>query len=593
MAIRDKQPDADAGRVIVDNDLESLEKKIAVSYGEAAKDITTDLDTFLAKYETKDEKKREQVASGEITEDEYIDWRKRQIFQSDAMKAKIEDLSQRMVNADKQAMAMVNNELPEVYATSYNFGGFRGETYANAAGFDYTQFTIINQDAVRTLMKEDPDLIPWKPSVNGTEDKAWNRKHIQNAVQQGIIKGDSMDKISQRLLPVVNMDKNAAIRTARTAVNGVENKGRTDATQRVVDAGIPMVQQWSCTHDNRTRFTHILIDGETISVGGYFSNGLRYPADPSGDPAEVYNCRCSAISVLEGIDHSKDDELYEKMMSEEYYDDWVKVKEDREAKEEAFQERKEKAEEWSRKQQEKALETGVAQEVAPVTEEKEKFPDYTFTPATTLEEAEERAREMGAPYTIFKGWSLERANNALEAVERLPVDCRPKAILDGKNTALITQRKLGRKASSWYGVTYDYRPYSLSTMQIGFSKTDYDGGQVVGLNVQGYKTLQQLTDQKLSVNQKYFEKNGRYWFFNTDGERTAHHEMGHCLYNGRVLGKNKDEEEWEQIAGRWAKDANCDILEKPEEAFAEAWAGIGANDKRVPDYVADFIRRLI
>lgn len=343
MAIRDKQPDADVGRVRVDNDLESLEKRITVSYGKAAKDITTDLDAFLAKYETKDAKKREDVENGLLSEDDYIDWRKRQIFQSDAMKAKIDDLSQRMVNADKQAMAMVNNELPEIYATSYNFGGFRGEMYAKAAGFDYTQFTIINEDAVKTLMTEDPDLIPWKPDVDGRTDKAWNRKHIQNAVEQGIIKGDGMDKISRRLLPVVGMDKNAAIRTARTAVNGVENKGRTDATQRVVEAGIPMVQQWSCTHDNRTRFTHILIDGETISVGGYFSNGLRYPADPSGDPAEVYNCRCSAISVLEGIDHSKDD-LYEQFMEDNYYDDWVKVKEDREEKEAQFRPRKEKAE---------------------------------------------------------------------------------------------------------------------------------------------------------------------------------------------------------------------------------------------------------
>ncbi len=371
MAIRDKQPDADVGRVRVDNDLESLEKRITVSYGRAAKDITTDLDAFLAKFEAKDAKKREDVENGLLSEDDYIDWRKRQIFQSDAMKAKIDDLSQRMVNADKQAMAMVNNELPEIYATSYNFGGFRGEMYAKAAGFDYTQFTIINEDAVKTLMKEDPDLIPWKPDVDGRTDKAWNRKHIQNAVEQGIIKGEGMDKISRRLLPVVGMDKNAAIRTARTAVNGVENKGRMDATQRVVDAGIPMVMQWSCTHDSRTRYSHALMDGEIISLGEEFSNGLKYPADPDGDPAEVYNCRCAAIPTLEGIDHSKDDELYEQFMEDNYYEDWVKVKEDREEKEAQFADRKEKAKEWAGKQQEKALETGVAQDVAPITETKQ------------------------------------------------------------------------------------------------------------------------------------------------------------------------------------------------------------------------------
>ena len=328
-------PETDVGRERVEDNLQDLEKRIAKAYKDAANDITTDLDAFMQRYETLDERKREEVENGTLSEKDYKDWKKRQIFRSNAMQAKIDDLSERMVHADQEAMAMVNKELPEVYATSYNYGGYRGETYANAAGFDYTQFTVINEDAVRILMTEDPDLIPWKPDVDVEKDKQWNRKHIQNAVQQGIIKGDGMDKIAKRLLPVVNMDKNAAIRTARTAVNGVENKGRMDATQRVREAGIPMVEVWSATHDGRTRHSHILMDGETRGEDGLFSNGLEYPAEPNGnvDGSEIYNCRCRLNSFIEGIDHSQDDELYAKFMEEEYYDDWVAVKEDREGKE--------------------------------------------------------------------------------------------------------------------------------------------------------------------------------------------------------------------------------------------------------------------
>lgn len=346
--IRNKQPDADAGRVIVDEQLEDLEARLTSMYAQTAKEVQSDLDKFLSKYKAEDAKKQAMVEADEMTKDEYIDWRNRQIFRSNAMRAKIDDVTARMVNTDKQAMSMVNDQLPETYATSYNFGGYRAEAMSHQAGFDYTQFTIINQDAVKELATKDPDLIPWKADPDVEEDKRWNRQHIQEAVRQGIVKGDSMDDIAKRLLPIVNMDKNAAIRTARTAVNGIENKGRKDATERVKAAGIPMIEMWSCTHDNRTRDTHILLDKTLPNEKGLFGEGilttlLEYPGDPSGDPAEVYNCRCGLMSTIKGIDHSKDDELYAKMMEEEYYDDWLQVKEKQDEKEAAFQTKKEGA----------------------------------------------------------------------------------------------------------------------------------------------------------------------------------------------------------------------------------------------------------
>ena len=238
--IRDKQPDADAGRNIVDEQLQNLEARLSSMYGKAAKEMESDLNAFMQKFKAEDKAQKALVAKGELTQEEYENWKERKIFRSSAMQAKIKDLTARAVNADKQAMAMVNNQLPQIYATAYNFGGFRGETMANAAGFDYTQFTIINQDAVKNLSAKDPDLIPWKPKPDIKEDEKWNRKHLQEAIRQGIVKGDSMDEVAKRLLPVVNMDQNAAIRTARTAVNGIENKGRKDAEKSIAAVRHPV-----------------------------------------------------------------------------------------------------------------------------------------------------------------------------------------------------------------------------------------------------------------------------------------------------------------------------------------------------------------
>jgi hypothetical protein len=52
-------------------------------------------------------------------------------------------------------------------------------------------------------------------------------------------------------------------------------------------------------------------------------NLLRFPGDPHGDPEQIYNCQCCVQSYIEGIDHSRDAELYAQMMRQEHYDDWI------------------------------------------------------------------------------------------------------------------------------------------------------------------------------------------------------------------------------------------------------------------------------
>jgi len=374
----------DAGRKKVDEQLKKLEAHLSSVYKQAASECQKELDEYLSRFRIAERIKRDQVKNGVITQSEYQNWARRQIFHTRQMQAKVLDLSKKMVNADKEAMAMINKELPAVYATSYNWGGFRGEKFAQAAGFDYTQFTIVNKDAVRVLATEDPDLIPWKPMPDDKKDLAWNRQHIQQAIEQGIVQGDGIDKISKRLLPVVNMDETAARRTARTAVNSIENKGRKDATDRVRDAGIPMTEVWSCTHDSRTRDTHILLDGTKPNEDGYFGEGIldpyhlmQYPSDPNGEPKEVYNCRCRLNSFIEGIDHSKDADLYAQFMSENYEEDWETVKRDIQSKELAYQANKAKAIERAKKR----AETRQAEVPKQVKDEKaEPKPEITKEP---------------------------------------------------------------------------------------------------------------------------------------------------------------------------------------------------------------------
>lgn len=204
--------------------------------------------------------------------------------------------------------------------------------------------------------------------------------------------------------------------------------------------------------------------------------------------------------------------------------------------------------------------------------------------ASSISEAIEIATNKGVRYARFEKMDLAQVNNMLNAVDTLPDDCKPAMIANGKDISLATQRPLGRKADQWWGVTYDYRDFSIATMHLGYDTTDYNGGLLVGFNTTKYKTLDTLTKAKVENNKKYFTKTGRNWSFNTDGRATAYHEFGHCFVDVRGLPKD-----WELLSEKWAEESKCDVLRKPDEAFAEAWAAFYLGDERLPKYISDAI----
>ena len=588
-----KQNNSDWMSEYQDKELERIEKDISSLYSNAAKEVDAEFAKFVDSSKQQLNEKLEQLDAGDITKTEYQVWVQKQMLQTDRYKATVDHMTDILVKSDKAAMAVVNGKLPTVVAESYNFSQALGFEAANKAGLSVGTFQVYNAKSVEKIIRDNPKLLK---EVDVPEDKKWNQTKINREITTGLLKGESIPKVSERLRRVTDMDKNAATRNARTAMTAAENVGRNESAEELKAKGIPVEEVWSAAIDKRTRETHILLDGTVKDEDGFFGadillHPLRYPADPDGDPEEIYNCRCRLNIQIKGIDHSNDKDLYERFMKQNDPDSYKRIREVDEPKEEAYQKNKERAEASLPARQERIRELRGQEQVEQIKQTKAKEPE--FVPAQTVQEAQQRARDLGVPYTKFDGWDLERANNALDALERLPADCRPKAVLNGKDTSIITDRKIGRKSESWYGVTYDYRLFSLRTMQIGFDKTDYDGGQVVGINVQGFKTLGKLTQHKENDNQKYFEKTGRYWYFNTDGKATAHHEMGHCFYNERIFGKDNVRKEWEELSKKWSDSSNYDMIKKPEEAFAEAWAGYNLNDKRVPDYISDFIRRTL
>ena len=285
---------ADTAHLITDEKLEEMEKRLSAIYPRAEKEIQKTADEYFARFAKQDEAKRKLLEQGKITEEEYTKWRKGKVMYGKRFTEMKEQCAQQLLNVNKTAIAYINGELPDVYALYYN------ALECAADGVGGYSFTLVDADTVRNLAVTDTSLLPYK-EIDPAKDIPWNMKKINAETLQGILQGESMDKIAKRLRNVQEMNKTQAIRSARTIVTGAENKGRQDSYARAEADGIILERTWLATNDSRTRHSHAVLDGETRPIDTPFSNGLMYPGDPNGRPEETWNCRCALAAVVKGF----------------------------------------------------------------------------------------------------------------------------------------------------------------------------------------------------------------------------------------------------------------------------------------------------
>lgn len=288
---------ADTAHYQTDLKLEEMEKRLSAIYSRAEKEIQKTADEYFARFAKQDEAKRKLWEQGKITEDEYKKWRKGKVMYGKRFTEMKEQCAKQLLNVNQTALAYVNGELPEVYAINYN------ALASSVDGLGGYSFTLLDADTVRNLAVTDTSLLPYK-ELDPSKDIPWNMKKINAETLQGILQGESMDKIAKRIMNVQTMNKDAAIRSARTIVTGAENKGRIDSYKRAEEDGIILEKQWLAAIDSRTRHWHVDLNGKTAAIDEPFHNefgDIMYPGDPHAHPANVYNCRCTLATKIKGF----------------------------------------------------------------------------------------------------------------------------------------------------------------------------------------------------------------------------------------------------------------------------------------------------
>lgn len=291
----------DEGRVLTEKALAALEARIGAVYRQAHQDLDKTVRAYFAALAQRDEAQRALLEAGEITGDDYRQWRLNQIGRGRRWEALRDQAAERMTRANETAVSYVNDTTPGIYSLNRNYAAYTIERVAGDVGF-----TLWDEQTVRRLIVERPDLMPYYPpqrAVRRGIDLAYGRQQITASVTSAILQGRSVKHMADDLQArMTTMSRDSAIRTARTAVTGAQNAGRLDGYAAAEKMGVKLQKQWLATLDGRTRHSHAALDGEKADNDRPFSNGCMFPGDPSGAPKEVYNCRCTLIADVAGAD---------------------------------------------------------------------------------------------------------------------------------------------------------------------------------------------------------------------------------------------------------------------------------------------------
>lgn len=292
---------ADKAHVETDRRLEAIEAQLARYYAKVGKELNALQAREMRSYYAQLAIKQAEVEAGELSEDELYEWLAQQAT-STQTRATAKKLTERTVEADAHAADIINGSLAGIYAINQR----QTLEQAKSKGRGYN--VSVSVSSKRELEEEyeskanrrKSDYQRYKAQVDTIKDTRWTERHFTSAIQYGISRGFSNQRMEQAFKQALGKNYNSSVRIARTYATGIENLGRLEAARKLEAEGWSVEKQWLAAHDKRVRDTHKMQNDENRPIEEPFRNGLMYPGDRStNDPGEFINCRCRMnINIL-------------------------------------------------------------------------------------------------------------------------------------------------------------------------------------------------------------------------------------------------------------------------------------------------------
>jgi HK97 family phage portal protein len=141
------------------------------------------------------------------------------------------------------------------------------------------------------------DIVSWMNTRTEVFSRTINETtfgQLKDEFTISLAEGESREQLIRRIEDTYDnkITKARATTIARTEVHNANQKGTIEGYRQ---GNLP-IKIWVSVLDGATRNNaeadHVSLDGEEVPLDSPFSNGLMYPGDPRGGPAEVINCRC-------------------------------------------------------------------------------------------------------------------------------------------------------------------------------------------------------------------------------------------------------------------------------------------------------------
>jgi HK97 family phage portal protein len=190
-----------------------------------------------------------------------------------------------------------------------------------------SDFNVSNPNVAAWITKK---AMTFSTNVWGTT-KATLEAAVKAAVSDPSLTVTEVAKaIEQAIGTAMDVRRSDAMRVARTESVSAANAGNQLAWEQ---SGVVEGREWLTARDELVRESHAAMDGETALMNEPYSNDLMFPGDPSGEPGEIINCRCTELAqvseekmlavlatriekaVYPGREGSKKCELKEKLLS--------------------------------------------------------------------------------------------------------------------------------------------------------------------------------------------------------------------------------------------------------------------------------------
>jgi uncharacterized protein with gpF-like domain len=280
---------ADKAHIAVDKKLAVMEKRISAIYSASYKKSLSKMLEFAKTFDKKAGellkavKNAQNEAEKQKAKKAYINYYRKEIIKSKAFKTITAGVALELYNTNIQATNYINAQTPDIYALNFNY-------INNELAKDIDGFKLLNVTADEVEKYGDLTM----QTVSRGKDTRWNEDNIKKAVIVGATLLLGASAIMKRSASMTyGKNKNFANMHASGIATYGENKGRLDGLHWAEDTGNEVTKIWLATLDNRTRHTHARLDGAEISLDDKFDNGLEFPRDPNGEPAEICNCRCT------------------------------------------------------------------------------------------------------------------------------------------------------------------------------------------------------------------------------------------------------------------------------------------------------------